>query len=397
MSKLLDALLTDLRSQRFTFRLMGLELKPQAPGGPRQVLRSPLTFAIMMLATSFEFCTVCAFIAHHSSEIVLCSEALMHGIQMISSLLKMCIFLCKCRELVALIAAIQQAHIAADEQLLFQQQSRQGQLLSGIYTLMCAGTSVSFLLMPLALTLLRFHATGIFAPVSSFRVLLPYDVTQPEIYFLDCCLMVFVLTFFCCSTSGVDTLYGYFVFGLTAHYRCLVLQLQCIVQQSRQATNWAQLERRLDGLFVQHAQLLQLVDRFELAFREIACVEVLLICVLYCAVICQYIMPHTNQNFAFLGFFSMVVSTQLCIYAVGAERVRHEGLRFAEQLYQQLPWHLLSSRQRRLLLLPLQRAQKETHLGAYFFVLGHPLLVWTFRTAGSFTTLLNALRAKYEY
>ncbi|KAH8276109.1 hypothetical protein KR044_008654 [Drosophila immigrans] len=400
MSKLLDALLIDLSSQRFTFRQMGLELKPQPPGGRHQVLRSPITFAVMMLATSFEFCTVCAFIVRHSSEIVLCSEALMHGVQMISSLLKMCIFLWKCPELVALIAAIQQPFqqpsIDPTLLLLFRQQTRRGQFLSGIYTLMCAGTSVSFLLMPLVLTLLRFHATGIFAPVSSFRVVLPYDVSQPEIYFLDCCLMVFVLAFFCCSTSGVDTLYGWFVFGLTAHYRCLVLQLQRIVQQTTGAGGW-HLERRLDQLFVQHAQLLRLVDRFEVAFREIACVEVLLICVLYCSVICQYIMPHTNQNFAFLGFFSMVVSTQLCIYAFGAERVRHEGQHFAQQLYQLLPWHLLSPRQRRLLLLPLQRAQKETHLGAYFFVLGHPLLVWAFRTAGSFTTLLNALRAKYEY
>ncbi|XP_060663082.1 odorant receptor 1a [Drosophila nasuta] len=399
MSKLLDALLIDLRSQRFTFRLMGLELKPSKPGGRRQVLRSPLTFAIMVIATSFEFCTVCAFIVQHSSEIVLCSEALMHGVQMISSLLKMWIFLWKCEELVALIAAIQQpfeqTNIDPAELLIFQQQSRIGQSLSSIYTLMCTGTSISFLLMPLALTLLRFNSTGLFAPVSSFRVVLPYDVTQPEIYFLDCCLMVFVLTFFCCSTSGVDTLYGWFVFGLTAHYRCLVLRLQRI-SCNKGLSEW-QLEQQLDQLFGEHAKLLRLVDRFELAFREIACVEVLLICVLYCSVICQYIMPHTNQNFAFLGFFSMVVSTQLCIYAVGAERVRHEGQEFAQQLYMQLPWHQLSARLRRLLLLPLQRATKETHLGAYFFVLGHPLLVWTFRTAGSFTTLLNALRAKYEH
>lgn len=203
---------------------------------------------------------------------------------------------------------------------------------------------------------------------------LPYDIARPEIYLLDCCLMAFVLTFFCCSTSGVDTLYGWFVFGLTAHYRRLVWQLQRDLSQCQRIG--PQLEQRLQQLFDQHARLLQLVDRFEAGFRDIACVEVLLICVLYCAVICQYIMPHTNQNFAFLGFFSMVVSTQLCIYGFGAEQVRHEARQFSLQLYLQLPWHQLSPAQRRLMLLPLQRAQKETQLGAYFFVLGHPLLVW---------------------
>ncbi|XP_034480552.1 odorant receptor 1a [Drosophila innubila] len=399
MFKLLDSLLVDLWTQRFTFGLMGLELKPPSPGGRCQVLRSPFIYIVMVLATSFELYTVCTFIVQHSSDIVLCSEALMHGIQMISSLLKMSIFLWKCQELVVLIADIQQPFqqlkIDPAELQLWQQHSRRGQLLSGIYTVMCAGTSISFLLVPLALTLQRYQATGLFLPVSSFRVVLPYDVTHPEIYFLDCCLMVFVLTFFCCSTSGVDTLYGWFVFGLTAHYRRLGLKLQGVLQQSCPTDNWP-LTLQLDQLFEDHAQLLQLVKRFELAFREIACVEVLLICVLYCSVICQYIMPHTNQNFAFLGFFTMVVSTQLCIYGIGAEQVRHENEQFAHQLYQLLPWHQLTPRQRRLLLLPLQRAHKQTQLGAYFFVLGHPLLVWIFRTAGSFTALLNALRTKND-
>lgn len=218
-------------------------------------------------------------------------------------------------------------------------------------------------------------------------------MSRPEFYVLDCCLMVFVLTFFCCSTSGVDTLYGWFVFGLTAHYRRLVWQLQRDVQQCRLGP---QLDQRLQQLFDQHARLLELVDRFEAGFRDIACVEVLLICVLYCAVICQYIMPHTNQNFAFLGFFSMVVSTQLCIYGFGAEQVRHEARQFSLQLYLQLPWHQLSPAQRRLLLLPLQRAQKETQLGAYFFVLGHPLLVWVSRKGGTVCLILDILQAAIE-
>lgn len=192
--------------------------------------------------------------------------------------------------------------------------------------------------------------------------------------------MVPVLTFFCCSTTGVDTLYGWYVFGLTAHYR----RLELLLQNARmQLSAGRELEHRLDQLFRQHARLLQLVARFEAGFRDIACVEVLLICVLYCSVICQYIMPHTNQNIAFLGFFSLVVSSQLCIYGFGAEQVRHEGQQFAYQLYQLLPWHELLPHQRRLLLLPLQRAQKETKLGAYFFVLGRPLLVWVSQHSSS--------------
>lgn len=212
---------------------------------------------------------------------------------------------------------------------------------------------------------------------------------------LDCCLMVFVLTFFCCSTSGVDTLYGWFVFGLTAHYRRLVWQLQRDLEQCPGIG--PQLEQRLLRLFDQHARLLELVDRFEAGFRDIACVEVLLICVLYCAVICQYIMPHTNQNFAFLGFFSMVVSTQLCIYGFGAEQVRHEARQFSLQLYLQLPWHQLSPAQRRLMLLPLQRAQKETQLGAYFFVLGHPLLVWVSRRGRTMDISKRSTDASYLF
>ncbi|XP_030243882.1 odorant receptor 1a [Drosophila navojoa] len=390
MSKLLEACLGNLWVQRFTFGLMGLDLQQD-----RRTLRSPVTYLVMMLATSFELCTVCGFIVQQRHDIVLCSEALMHGIQMVSSLLKMIIFVCKGRELVSLIAAIQAPFlrpiIDAAELRVWRVQNRRGQIFSAIYLLMCAGTSISFLVMPVASTTLIYYKSGQFVPVSSFRVALPYDVTNPVIYFLDCCLMVPVLTFFCCSTTAVDTLYGWFVFGLTAHYRRLELELQ---SERMQSSTGRELDQRLEQLFREHARLLELVARFEAGFRDIACVEVLLICVLYCSVICQYIMPHTNQNFAFLGFFSLVVSSQLCIYGFGAEQVRHEGQQFAYQLYQLLPWHELPPHQRRLLLLPLQRAQKETQLAAYFFRLGRPLLVWIFRTASSFTTLLNTLRAK---
>ncbi|SPP88859.1 odorant receptor 1a [Drosophila guanche] len=383
MFNLLAVSLADLWTQRFTFARMGLDLQPLA-GSEDDVLRRPILYGIMVMATSFELCTVCAFMVHHRHQIVLCSEALMHGLQMISSLLKMTIFLAKSRDLISLIHQLQEP---APSRVV-----RRGQLLAAIYFLMCAGTSVSFLLVPLALTMLRFYQTDRFEPVSSFRVLLPYDVTQPHIYALDCCLMVFVLTFFCCSTTGVDTLYGWFALALSSHYRRLTAQLQPHLLQSDPSRS----DLGLAELFAQHSRLLALVARFNEAFREIAFVEVLVICVLYCSVICQYIMPHTDQNFAFLGFFSMVVTTQLCIYLFGAEQVRLEAERFSRHLYQVMPWQRLSPSHRRLLLLPLQRAQSEMVLGAYFFDLGRPLLVWIFRTAGSFTTLLNALYTKYE-
>ncbi|KAH8419917.1 hypothetical protein KR009_003843 [Drosophila setifemur] len=393
MSKLVEMCLGNLWTQRFTFARMGLDLQPKE--GTKGVLRSPLLFGIMVLSTSFELCTVCAFMGEHRNQIVLCSEALMHGLQMVSSLLKMAIFLAKSRDLVELVGLVQAPFmgpgcgVGVAE---WRVQNRRGQLMASIYFLMCAGTSVSFWIMPLALTMLRYHRAGEFVPVSSFRVSLPYDVSQPHIYALDCCLMIFVLTFFCCSTTAVDTLYGWCALGLSSRYRRLGQQLR-IIQANSDPTRS---DLGLGELFSEHARLLRLVEHFDASFREIAFVEVLVICVLYCSVICQYIMPHTNQNFAFLGFFSMVVTTQLCIYLFGAEQVRLEAEGYAGQLYEVMPWQRLSPQHRRLLILPLQRAQKETNLGAYFFQLGRPLLVWIFRTAGSFTTLLNALYAKYE-
>ncbi|KAH8289823.1 hypothetical protein KR054_011538 [Drosophila jambulina] len=388
MSKLVEVVLGNLWTQRFTFARMGLDLQP----GPKEVvLRSPLLYGIMVCSTGFELCTVCAFIVRHRNQIVLCSEALMHGLQMISSLLKMAIFLAKSRDLVSLIRMVQTPFTDGFGE--WSKQNRRGQLMAAIYFAMCAGTSVSFLLMPVALTMWRYHSTGEFVPVSSFRVLLPYDVTQPHIYAMDCVLMVFVLTFFCCSTTGVDTLYGWCALGLSSQYRRLGRQLKRLLDGH---SDPSRSDLGLSELFSEHARLLRLVEHFNSSFMEIAFVEILVICVLYCSVICQYIMPHTNQNFAFLGFFSMVVTTQLCIYLFGAEQVRLEAEGFARQLYQDLPWQKLSPSHRRLLLFPLQRAQGETVLGAYFFVLGRPLLVWIFRTAGSFTTLLNALYAKYE-
>ncbi|XP_016995433.2 odorant receptor 1a isoform X1 [Drosophila takahashii] len=395
MSKLIEVFLGNLWTQRFTFARMGLDLLPNSGNRKGKVLRSPILYGIMFLATGFELCTVCAFMVQHRNQIVLCSEALMHGLQMISSLLKMAIFLAKSHDLVALIQLIQTPFTDADEDedlSEWRSQNRRGQLMAAIYFMMCAGTSVSFLLMPVALTMLKYHSTGEFAPVSSFRVILPYDVTQPHIYALDCCLMVFVLSFFCCSTTGVDTLYGWCALGLSSQYRRLGQQLMWIQEHSDPSRS----DFGFGKLFAEHARLLNLVQHFNASFMEIAFVEVLVICVLYCSVICQYIMPHTDQNFAFLGFFSMVVTTQLCIYLFGAEQVRLEAEAFGRQLYEVIPWQKLSPQHRRLLLFPLQRAQRETILGAYFFELGRPLLVWIFRTAGSFTTLLNALYAKYE-
>ncbi|XP_017114212.1 odorant receptor 1a [Drosophila elegans] len=390
MSKLIEVLLGNLWTQRITFACMGLNLQPKKG----KVLQTPVLYGIMFLATGFELCTVCAFMVQHRNQIVLCSEALMHGLQMISSLLKMAIFLAKSHDLVALVQLIQapfmnRGDLGVSE---WRSQNRWGQLMAAVYFMMCAGTSVSFLLMPVALTMIKYYSTGDFAPVSSFRVILPYDVTQPNIYAMDCCLMIFVLSFFCCSTTGVDTLYGWCALGLSSQYRRLGLQLKW----AQQPSDFLGSDLGLSSFFAEHARLLKLVKHFNVSFMEIAFVEILVICVLYCAVICQFIMPHTDQNFAFLGFFSMVVTTQLCIYLFGAEQVRLEAEGFSRQLYEVIPWQKLSPQHRRLLIFPLQRAQRETVLGAYFFELGRPLLVWIFRTAGSFTTLLNALYAKYE-
>lgn len=184
--------------------------------------------------------------------------------------------------------------------------------------------------------------------------------------------MVFVLTFFCCSTTAVDTLYGWCALGLSSQYRRLGEKLKALSQRPDPSRS----DLGLSELFSEHARLLKLVGFFNASFKEIAFVEVLVICVLYCSVICQYIMPHTNQNFAFLGFFSMVVTTQLCIYLFGAEQVRLEAEGFGRELYQVMPWQGLGPVHRRLLLIPLQRSQKDTELGAYFFQLGRPLLVW---------------------
>ncbi|KAH8286707.1 hypothetical protein KR018_001785 [Drosophila ironensis] len=390
MSKLIEVCLGNLWTQKFTFARMGLDLQPEKG---QRVLRQPFLFAIMVLATSFELCTVCAFMVEHRNQIVLSSEALMHGLQMISSLLKMAIFLVKSQDLVRLVRMIQDPFQGEGLGMdVWKTQNHRGQLLAAIYFMMCAGTSVSFWIVPLALTMLRYHSTGLFVPVSSFRVLLPYDVTQPHIYAMDCILMVFVLTFFCCSTTSVDTLYGWCAQGLSSQYRRLGEQLKQIGHYPDPSRS----DLGLGALFSEHARLLKLVEYFNVTFREIAFVEVLVICGLYCSVICQFIMPHTNQNFTFLGFFSMVVTTQLCIYLFGAEQVRLEAEAYARHWYQAMPWQTLSPQHRRLLIFPMQRSQKETELGAYFFQLGRPLLVWIFRTAGSFTTLLNALYAKYE-
>lgn len=201
---------------------------------------------------------------------------------------------------------------------------------------------------------------------------LPYDVTQPHVYAMDCCLMVFVLSFFCCSTTGVDTLYGWCALGVSLQYRRLGQQLKRIPS----CFNPSRSDFGLSGIFVEHARLLKIVQHFNYSFMEIAFVEVVIICGLYCSVICQYIMPHTNQNFAFLGFFSLVVTTQLCIYLFGAEQVRLEAERFSRLLYEVIPWQNLPPKHRKLFLFPIERAQRETVLGAYFFELGRPLLVW---------------------
>lgn len=169
MSKLIEVFLGNLWTQRFTFARMGLDLQPDKKGN---VLRSPLLYCIMCLTTSFELCTVCAFMVQNRNQIVLCSEALVHGLQMVSSLLKMAIFLAKSHDLVDLIQQIQSPF--TEEDLVgteWRSQNQRGQLMAAIYFMMCAGTSVSFLLMPVALTMLKYHSTGEFAPVSSFRVL----------------------------------------------------------------------------------------------------------------------------------------------------------------------------------------------------------------------------------
>ncbi|XP_004534466.1 odorant receptor 45a-like [Ceratitis capitata] len=219
----------------------------------------------------------------------------------------------------------------------------------------------------------------------------PYNYTLP-FYFILTTILTILLVYLCAYTIvAIDGLFGWFIYNISAHLQIMSLRLEQILQLPIEDPRF---HRHFVDLVNYHKEIIRLSLELDAVYAPIIFLEVtsssLPICFL--AYQLSYLSDPANVPFMCLLMSSIVI--QLMIYCFGGEKVQSECDQLCENIYLLIPWQNLPQKHCRLLLNPLIRSQRVLVLTGYFFTANRSLLVWIFRTAGSFTAMLFALKEK---
>lgn len=141
-------------------------------------------------------------------------------------------------------------------------------------------------------------------------------------------------------TVGIDSLYGWYVQSISAHFRILRCKLKraALKLQNHSCVDFS---KDIGSIVYYHNRTLKFVQDLNAIFGEILWAEVMLSCLQMCFVI--YTLNNdadvSNMPFNFLAF--VVVTIQLMIYCFGGEKIKNEVNRFKLK-FLKLNWFLIT-------------------------------------------------------
>ncbi|XP_036347419.1 odorant receptor 45a-like [Rhagoletis pomonella] len=201
-----------------------------------------------------------------------------------------------------------------------------------------------------------------------------------------------LLEFFSINAAGiVDGLFGWFVYNISAHLQIMRLKLEHLVQLQMADP---QFQADFAAFISYHREIISLTLELDAVYAPIIFLEVTLSSLPICFLAYQFTYITDPANVPFMCLLLSSIVLQLLIYCFGGEKVQNECEKLCESIYLLIPWHKLPPKHSRLYLTPLIRSQRALVLTGYFFTANRSLLVWIFRTAGSYTAMLFALKEK---
>uniref|UniRef100_A0A1I8NKT8 Odorant receptor n=1 Tax=Musca domestica TaxID=7370 RepID=A0A1I8NKT8_MUSDO len=194
------------------------------------------------------------------------------------------------------------------------------------------------------------------------------------------------------TTLAADSLFSWIFHNISAHFAILRERLISVASSETEGKqSYANLKQSLAECVRYHQRILDTIDDFNEVFMMIVFVKFLISCIQIAFLAFQFVRGGDFAGQIFHMLFLTSISIQMVLYCYGGQRIKDESTSIAVAIYEHFQWEILCPKSRKLLLLPLARAQKHSELNGVFFTANLSLFLWVYKTAGSFVTLMMSV------
>ncbi|KAM7343485.1 odorant receptor 45a-like isoform 2-T2 [Cochliomyia hominivorax] len=192
----------------------------------------------------------------------------------------------------------------------------------------------------------------------------------------------------------IDSLFSWFMHNVAAQFRILNLNFKFDANRVCHDSDEDKVRKQIIFRIKHHRRIIELSQNFNDVYMIIVFIKSTISFIQIAILAYQFARGRELSAQLYHFFFLISVSLQLILYCYGGQRINDESISVAVAIYDSFKWHDLSVKSKKLLLLPIMRAQNPCLLTGVFFVADLSLFVWVFKTAGSFITMLLTLEDK---
>uniref|UniRef100_A0A1I8PBH8 Odorant receptor n=1 Tax=Stomoxys calcitrans TaxID=35570 RepID=A0A1I8PBH8_STOCA len=280
----------------------------------------------------------------------------------------------------------------AEEYEKWLSENRRAELLAKSYFCACLTSVVCCALLPWLFVIYEYFK-GVEPHLElPFAVKFPYDdggwIASLVIYILTLSLLRALSN----TSIGIDTLFGWYIFAISGHFHILRDKIQKAAMKIDLYDNHLDFQQDIAAFVTYHNHVAIFVEDLNELYGAISWAEITLSCLQMCFLLYSL---GNDPNLASIPFHFLATAAiiiQLMIYCFGGEKLKYENDLLCKEIYMVMPWEKMHLSEKKLILIALVRTQKETILKGLFYHLNQSLLVFIFKTAFSFITLLGAIK-----
>ena len=125
-------------------------------------------------------------------------------------------------------------------------------------------------------------------------------------------------------TVGIDTLYGWYIFNISAHFRILRCKVANVALKIDTLDGYNDFTKDISAMITYHNKVLEFAKDFNDIFSGILWAEVMLSCLQMCFVMYTLNNDADFSNMPFNFMVLVAISMQLIIYCFGGEKIKSE-------------------------------------------------------------------------
>ena len=125
-------------------------------------------------------------------------------------------------------------------------------------------------------------------------------------------------------TVGIDSLYGWYIYNVSAHFRILRCKVANAAFKIDSLEGYNDFTQDICGMVFYHNKVLKFADDFNGIFKGILWAEVMLSCLQMCFAMYTLNNDTDFSNMPFNFMVLVAVSMQLMIYCFGGEKIKTE-------------------------------------------------------------------------